>query len=300
MKDQMKLWKTRLVELWKKTCVQAEKLWTACKDRSVKLAKQVKPMCQRGRDAISRGWNWLAVHSRDLWDKILIVSGKAIQCIRRSISNLLRILKPKLKQAWQAVRSFFVMLWQKLSGLYAKVAARLAEKKKKSVKAIPQPAVKEPEKTIPAVAEMPAEEKAVAAVPVEMPEITAPSVAPAAVSESGKVWNILRKVGRILCDTIKWIWKLRGLLLSAPVAVVAIKLAFDNIKRLPEQVGLDIQASGEFAHTVSRELAVLGPLAVTAFCILLTVGSKKPLFPWVISVFSLVLPLLIWILNYYA
>ena len=88
--------------------------------------------------------------------------------------------------------------------------------------------------------------------------------------------------------------------MAAPVVYFALKLAFQNAKRLPDMVGMDIQASGEFAHTVSREMAVYGPLGITAFCILLTISSKKPLFPCVISVFTLVLPPLIWFLNYYA
>ena len=140
-----------------------------------------------------------------------------------------------------------------------------------------------------------------------IPVITEEPEVPVAVKAKFSAKEILHRIWMVICafcraikNTVKWIWRLRGLLMSLPVAVVAAKLAMFNMERLPEVVGLDIQASGEFAHSVSREMAVFGPLAITAFCILLTVGSKKPLFPWVISIFTLVLPPLLWFLNYYA
>ena len=94
-----------------------------------------------------------------------------------------------------------------------------------------------------------------------------------------------------------WIYRLRSVLLAIPVAVGAIVLALYNQANLPETVGINIQASGEYAETVSRSVAVFGPLAVTAVCLLMVFCSKKVLYPWLISVFSLVLPLLIYITN---
>ena len=168
-------------------------------------------------------------------------------------------------------------------------------------------------KVLPSVEPEPvAEAEPVAELPVVdttevIPVITEEPVVPLAVKEKPsaknilhRIWSVLCTIGRVIKSTVKWIWKLRGLLMSLPVAVVAVKLAMFNMERLPEVVGLDIQASGEFAHSVSRQMAVFGPLGITAFCILLTVGSKKPLFPWVISIFTLVLPPLLWFLNYYA
>ena len=84
------------------------------------------------------------------------------------------------------------------------------------------------------------------------------------------------------------------------MAFYAIKLAIANANRLPDMVGMDIQASGEFARMVTRQQAVLGPLGLTAFCLVLVLCSKKPLLPWLISAFTLILPILIWMTNYYA
>ena len=99
---------------------------------------------------------------------------------------------------------------------------------------------------------------------------------------------------------LRLIWRLRGLFLAVPVCWAALKLALMNWSRLPEQVGLNLQATGEFAWTISRKWAVFGPLGITLFCLILTAGARKPLVPLVISIFSLILPLLIWVTNYYA
>lgn len=97
----------------------------------------------------------------------------------------------------------------------------------------------------------------------------------------------------------RYIWMFRGAIISVPVLVVAISQAFCNASRLPETVGLNIQATGEYAMTVARPTAVVIPLLVTIGCILLTCFTKRPLFPWLISIFTLVIPILIWIINIY-
>ena len=94
-----------------------------------------------------------------------------------------------------------------------------------------------------------------------------------------------------------WVYRLRSVILAIPVAIGAIVLALYNQTNLPETVGINIQATGEYAQTVSRSVAVLGPLAVTAVCLLMVFISRKVLYPWLTSLFSLVLPLLILITN---
>ena len=104
------------------------------------------------------------------------------------------------------------------------------------------------------------------------------------------IWSVIKM-------TATWAYKLRSVLLAIPVTVAAIALALKNIGRLPEQVGINLLESGEFSILVSRGVAVMGPLAITALCLLLMFCSKKVLYPWLISVFSLVIPLLLWITN---
>jgi len=112
-----------------------------------------------------------------------------------------------------------------------------------------------------------------------------------------KTCIIFAKIGYVLKIVCRWLYRLRGVLLAIPVAAVAIKLALQNAERLPETVGINLLANGEYAYMISRDVAVMGPLAVTALCLLLMFCSRRVLYPWLISLFTLVLPLLIWVTN---
>ena len=123
-----------------------------------------------------------------------------------------------------------------------------------------------------------------------------------------KIWNgvktVFLKIGHFF-DTIAagvtWVYrlimKLRKLFLTIPVVYGALKLAMYNQENLAEQVGILLQEDGSYAYIVARDVAVMGPLAVTAACLLLMFCSRRTLYPWLISMFSLVLPLLILVTN---
>ena len=93
-------------------------------------------------------------------------------------------------------------------------------------------------------------------------------------------------------EVFRWIYRLRSILLAIPVMVASVALAVYSNSRLPDFVGLNMQATGEYATVISRSVAVMGPLALTAICLLMMFCSKKVLYPWLISLFSLVLPLI--------
>lgn len=114
-----------------------------------------------------------------------------------------------------------------------------------------------------------------------------------------KASPIFQKIGYVLKLAGMWIYRLRRVILAVPVLWAALRLAAQNMSRLPEQVGLNLQASGAFAQLVDRNYAVYCPVCVTALCLLLMFFSRKPLYPWLISVFSLVLPILIYLTNVY-
>ena len=115
----------------------------------------------------------------------------------------------------------------------------------------------------------------------------------------GKVRAVCGKIGDVTGLVCTWIFRLRKVFMAIPVVYFAIRIAIANMQRLPESVGLNLQSSGEFAMMVTRNYAVYGPLGVTAFCLLLMFCSRKTLFPWIISIFSLVLPYLIYFTNFY-
>lgn len=102
----------------------------------------------------------------------------------------------------------------------------------------------------------------------------------------------INRIGMIL-------FRLRKIVLAAPVVYYALKLAAYNGEHLPEQVGLNLQSTGDFAMTIARSMAVTGPLALTGVCLLMMFFSRKALYPWAISVFTLALPLLLLISNLY-
>ena len=99
--------------------------------------------------------------------------------------------------------------------------------------------------------------------------------------------------------TFAWdyIMQYKKLFLATPIAAMAIILAIQNLFKLPALVGFLQDANGEFAFEMIREVAVLAPLVVTALCLLLMFVSKRTLTPWMVSLFSLILPLLILITN---
>ncbi len=115
-----------------------------------------------------------------------------------------------------------------------------------------------------------------------------------------KVKPVFEKIKSVIGVICKWLYRLRKMFLAAPVVYFAIRFARENLQRLPETVGINLQSSGEFAYYVSRNYAVYGPLGVTAFCLLLMLCSRKALFPWIISILTLTLPFLIRLLNIYS
>lgn len=111
------------------------------------------------------------------------------------------------------------------------------------------------------------------------------------------IQGVFERIGSIIGTLLRWIFRLRKIFMALPVLYVAATLAKENLDLLPEMVGFDIQSTGEFAQMISRETAVYGPLGLTVLCIVLMVLSRKTIYPWLISIFTLVLPLLIRVLN---
>ncbi len=108
-----------------------------------------------------------------------------------------------------------------------------------------------------------------------------------------------KKTSRLLKTAWAYVYKLRNLLLAAPVIIGSVWMLCMNLVKLPGEVGIHLMSDGGFFMTVPKLVAVLVPLAVTALCLLLMFLSKKPLFPWLISLFTLTLPLLILVTNVY-
>lgn len=111
--------------------------------------------------------------------------------------------------------------------------------------------------------------------------------------------SVYTKIKNVIGILVMCIYRLRKVFLAIPVLHYALKLADYNRAHLPEQVGLNLQSTGEFAMTITREAAVSGPLMVTVACLVLMFTSRKALYPWAVSLFTLVLPVLLLISNLY-
>ena len=133
-----------------------------------------------------------------------------------------------------------------------------------------------------------------------------------------KVWPVLAAIGRffkalgeIFYKIGLYMYRLRSLLLAAPIAAAALILAMDNRERLAPTLEITkITYNPEAADalfglfelgsaTISRDTAVFGPAMITAACLLMMMCSKRTLYPFMISVFSLCLPLVIWFFSIY-
>ena len=112
-----------------------------------------------------------------------------------------------------------------------------------------------------------------------------------------KTKAVLGSIGAVLVKIGKYLFKLRSVLLAIPVVYAAVRLAMYAWEKLPEQVGINLMESGEYALLVSRNTAIMGSLAVTALCLLMMFVSKRTIYPWLISIFSLVLPILLIVTN---
>ena len=53
------------------------------------------------------------------------------------------------------------------------------------------------------------------------------------------------------------------------------------------------------AEYIPRGTAVMAPLVLTIACLLLTICSKRTLYPWIISIFSLIVPIFLLVTNLY-
>ncbi len=114
-----------------------------------------------------------------------------------------------------------------------------------------------------------------------------------------KVKTVVGKINRVINLIGLWLYRLRKFVLAAPVVYYALKLAAYNREHLPEQVGINLQATGEFAQYFRRNLGVLGPVALPFGCLVRMLCSRKAMYSWAISIFTLALPLLLLLSNAY-
>ena len=278
---------------WKKKCSEwgekAKKLWA---DFLVLLGvawEKTREFAGKAWIWMKKAWVWLKHHLKHLLGVLAVFALKARKWIRKTTARL---------RAWWSGWNGREWLAEKMGQLKAFIEKKFSKRNQPDQESLPEPEFEEeyeqeeawepeeePVEELPSVQSQPAPRRRVPKEPETPLE---------------KALLILKAIGRGVKLTCIWIYKLRRFIMAIPVIYFALKLAISNAARLPEVVGLNIQASGEFARMVSRNTAVMGPLAMTGFCLLLVFCSRKPLLPWMISIFTLIIPVLIWMTNYYA
>ena len=106
-------------------------------------------------------------------------------------------------------------------------------------------------------------------------------------------------VKKVIGSIIMFCYRARKFIMALPVAYYALRIAIYNSVRLPTEVGIFLQNNGNFLRMIDRGTAVVVPLAVTFGCLALMMFSRRAMYAWAISIFSLALPLLILISNIY-
>ena len=105
-----------------------------------------------------------------------------------------------------------------------------------------------------------------------------------------KTGRVFQKIVQVLAMIGRFFYRFRKIFMAIPVVIASAYLANRNAGMLPETVGIFIQANGQYLLTISRQVAVGAPLVVTGACLVLMFCSRRALYPWIISLFTLVLP----------
>lgn len=104
-------------------------------------------------------------------------------------------------------------------------------------------------------------------------------------------------VGSFLKRHWRWGFELRKILMAVPV-ILAMQRLFDECReRLPDVVGINLLASGNFEGLMRLETAISYMMYITVGCLVLMFFSRKTVYPWLISIFTLVLPILLILTN---
>ncbi len=102
------------------------------------------------------------------------------------------------------------------------------------------------------------------------------------------------KLGPIL----QKLYKYRSVVMALPVVAGSAILATFSLAKLPAKVMLNLPAVAEREIILKmveldKGTAVIVPVLVTAVCLLLMFCSRRQVYPWLISLFSLALPVIL-------
>ncbi|MBO5050181.1 MAG: hypothetical protein J6C41_07115 [Oscillospiraceae bacterium] len=108
-----------------------------------------------------------------------------------------------------------------------------------------------------------------------------------------------QKEGNLFKVTCQWIYKLRSVFLSIPVIFGTIFLAVRNAAALPEEVSIYFPKFSDglikiSMATIGHTEAVIIPVLITVIALIMMFISRRVCLPWLVSMFSLTLPVFFW------
>ena len=114
-----------------------------------------------------------------------------------------------------------------------------------------------------------------------------------------KTQEVFRIIGRVFYIIGRVLFHMRKIFLTLPVVWLAYKVCSYAKEMLPDAVGVWLLESGDYAFTLGIEAALISCLAVTAACLVLMYLSRRTILPWIVSIFTLVLPIMLVLTNMY-
>ena len=114
-----------------------------------------------------------------------------------------------------------------------------------------------------------------------------------------KTKEVFRKIGRVFYIIGRVLFHMRKIFLTLPVLWAAFKVYSYAKEMLPEDVGVWLLESGDYQFMLDRDAALVSCFAVTGVCLGLMFLSRRTILPWVVSLFTLVLPFALILTNMY-
>lgn len=118
--------------------------------------------------------------------------------------------------------------------------------------------------------------------------------------QAQKIKGSMANFSKVVRNVCAFLFKYRKIFLAIPVIVAASYLAWRGGAQLPESVGVILNSKGMFSVSISKSLAIWGSFGITMLCVALMCLSRKVLYPWLVSWFSMALPILLMALNYFV
>ena len=109
-------------------------------------------------------------------------------------------------------------------------------------------------------------------------------------SVTDPIERVVGKIGNVL-------YHMRKIFLTVPVVLVGMRVYLYAKEKLPAEVGLLLQENGGYQYMLDRDTALSCCMVITGACLLLMYLSRKTIYPWIISLFTLILPLFLVISN---